>query len=590
MSTSKSFHDLKFKNVAPFRIYLSICGKEKRNLFISFLFLVVKHSPALILPIIIGKVLNAIITPDDSTIHNLIVYSAIILLLFFQNIFTHTWFIKFLSKANRSIEKGLRYSLIKRMQELSISFHNQFASGKLQAKVLRDVESIEILNRQMMNMVVTGLITIIFAMIATLLHNWFIALFYLVTVPISTVLIRIFQKQMAQRNKEYRNEIEVFSAKVNEMVQMIPITRAHGVESAEINKMDQQLIRVKEKGILLDIINAFFGASTWVTYQVFQFVCLLVTAIMALKGMIPVGDVVMYQGFFALIIYSVNMIINVLPEINRGFDSISSLGEILECPDVENNKGKKEIIRIQGNVHFDRVSYNYHEKRKVIRNFSLDVKAGESIAFVGESGAGKSTLINLVIGYLRPVCGTIYLDEEDMNQLDLRSYRKFISVVPQNVILFSGSIRENILYGIEDENIDEAWFQKVAEISRVSEFVQQMPQGFETSIGEHGNQLSGGQRQRIAIARALVRNPKIVIFDEATSALDVQSERAIQQAISEIIKERTTFIIAHRLSTVRMVDKIVVIENGTIAEAGSHEELMQKQGAYYKMNKLTSLA
>ena len=274
MKNEDLMYDIDFKNSTKFQIYLSICKKEKKNLIISIILLIIKHSPAMVLPIIIGQVINAVIAGGPNALNSILFSSGIILFLFLQNIITQTYFIKYLSKANRSIEKALRYSLIKRMQELSIAFHNNFESGKLQSKVLRDVESIEILNRQMMNNVATGIITILFSMIATLMHSYFVATFYLVTIPLSTVLIRIFQGKMAARNKEYRNEIEIMSARVNEMVQMIPIARAHGVEDSEIDYMAKHLDKVKEKGIKLDVLNAFFGASTWVTYQIFQFVCL----------------------------------------------------------------------------------------------------------------------------------------------------------------------------------------------------------------------------------------------------------------------------------------------------------------------------
>ncbi len=469
------------------------------------------------------------------------------------------------------------------MQELSIAFHERFESGRLQSKVLRDVDVIEIMLRQLMNIVVTGSLNILFAMIATLMQNWFVALFYVVTIPISTVLLKVFRGRMAMRNEEYRNQIEIMSARLNEMVQMIPIARAHGVENAEINHIDNHLDKVKKKGIKLDVLNAIFGASAWVTYQAFQFICLLVTGIMAYKKIIPVGDVVMYQGFFALIINSVNMIINIYPELNRGFDSIRSLGEILECPDIEDNEGKKKVQQVKGDITFKNVWFNYDAGNNVISNFSLEIKQGECVAFVGESGAGKSTLISLLIGYRRPVKGEILLDGTNMNELDLRSYRRFISVVPQNIFLYSGTIRENILYGLDHDKVDEKQFLRVTELSRVNEFVNNLPDGFDTLIGEHGNKMSGGQKQRIAIARALIRDPQILIFDEATSALDVNSEHLIQEAISGMIKERTTFMIAHRLSTIKMADKIVVIQKGSIAEIGSHYELVSSKGIYSNM-------
>jgi ATP-binding cassette subfamily B protein len=470
------------------------------------------------------------------------------------------------------------------MQELSISFHDNFESGRLQTKVLRDVESIEILTRQLANIVFIGMLNIVFVIVATLFHNIYVALFYIIIIPLSVFLVITFRRKMVRGNEEYRSHLELMSARVSEMVQMIPITRAHGAEKTEITQVNTYLEKVQEKGFRLDVINAIFGSSAWVSFQMFQFICLLVTGFMAYYKLITVGDVVMYQGFFGLIINAINMIINVYPEINRGFDSIRSLGEILECPDLEQNEGKQKICDVKGDVEFRNVSFGYVKENFAVNDVSFKAEAGETIAFVGESGAGKSTLMNLLIGYRRPSSGEILLDGKLMSDIDLRTYRRHIAVVPQNIILFSGSIKENILYGIDDSKIDEVKFQEVLQMSRVSEFAGRLPQGADTRIGEHGSKLSGGQRQRIAIARALIRDPEIIIFDEATSALDVQSETLIREAIDNMIKNRTTFIIAHRLSTVRNADKIIVMHEGRILEYGNHDFLMDQKGKYFRMN------
>jgi ATP-binding cassette subfamily B protein len=579
-----SLLELNYQKSKPFLTLIKIFRSERRNIIIALVLLTIKHSPALFLPIIIGNVINAIVLQGHDALHTIVINSIFITILFLQNIFTHTLFIKFLSKANRSVEHNLRYALVKRMQELSISFHNNFESGRLQTKVLRDAESVEILSRQLVNIVFTGILSVTFAFIATAFYSWIVALFFLLLFPMSVFFIKYFQKRMAQHNKEYRNELELMSGKINEMVQMIPITRAHGVEEAEIKHVGRQLQNVKEKGMQLDLLNAVFGSSTWVSVQIFQFACLLVTAYMAYKGMLPVGHVVMFQGFFTMIINSTYLIINILPDVNRGFDSIQSLGEILECPDIELNEGKKIVTDVKGHFRFEDLTFKYDDDEKhALIDFTLEVKPGECIAVVGESGSGKSTLMNLIIGYRRVSQGKIRIDNNLSNDIDLRSYRKFLAVVPQNIILFSGSIRENILYGIEKADVDEAEIQKVTKMARLDELIAQLPNGMDTLIGESGSKLSGGQRQRIAIARALIRNPRVILFDEATSALDVESEQFIQDSVDEMIKGRTTFIVAHRLSTIRKADRIVVLHQGRIAEIGTHAELVLKNGIYAKM-------
>jgi len=216
-------------------------------------------------------------------------------------------------------------------------------------------------------------------------------------------------------------------------------------------------------------------------------------------------------------------------------------------------------------------------------DFSLEVKPGESIAIVGESGSGKSTLMNLIIGYRRPDSGKIWLDNVNTQEIDLRTYRRHLAVVPQNIVLFSGSVRENILYGIEHTNIPEKRLQEIIHMAKLEELIAQLPDGMDTLIGEHGDKLSGGQKQRIAIARALIRDPRVIIFDEATSALDVESEKYIQDSIVEMIKGRTTFIVAHRLSTIRKANRIVVMQHGRITEIGTHAELLNVKGIYARM-------
>ena len=469
------------------------------------------------------------------------------------------------------------------MQELSMSFHTNFESGRLQTKVLRDAESVEILSRQLVNVVFLGIINVLFALIATILKNWIIALFFLFMIPLAIFLTRFFQKKMALSNQEYRNQLENMSARVGEMVQMLPITRAHDVEEHEINYMERHLTHVKEKGMKLDILNAVFGASSWVSFQLFQFICLMVTAFMAYHAYIKVGDVIMYQGFFTMIINSVNMIINILPEVNRGFDAIGSLGEILECPDIEFNEGKRKMKEVKGHFLFDHITFSYEKEIPALFDFTLEVKQGECIAIVGESGSGKSTLMNLIIGYRRPQKGKIMLDYENTNDIDLRTYRRFLAVVPQHVVLFSGSIRENILYGLEKDYISDKKLKDVLTMCKLNDVIDQLPEGLETIIGEHGDKLSGGQKQRIAIARALIRNPRVIIFDEATAALDVESEKYIQDSIDEMIKGRTTFIVAHRLSTIRKADRIIVLHQGKIAESGTHSALLDLGGIYSRM-------
>jgi ATP-binding cassette, subfamily B, bacterial len=243
------------------------------------------------------------------------------------------------------------------------------------------------------------------------------------------------------------------------------------------------------------------------------------------------------------------------------------------------------LDHIRGEFRFENVRFHYKDTDKhVLNGFTLDVKPGETIALVGESGAGKSTVLNLAIGFYRPTSGRILLDGVPFDELDMRAYRRQIAVVPQNTVLFSGTIRQNITYGLT--NVSEEELERVIRMANLQDVIAAMPDGLDTMIGEHGGKLSGGQRQRIAIARAMIRNPRIIFLDEATSALDNISEFVVQKAMRELIRGRTTFIVAHRLSTIRDADRIVVMKNGRIQEVGSYEELMQRRGEFYQLKQL----
>jgi ATP-binding cassette subfamily B protein len=577
----KDLSQLEFKQTHLFKNFLRIYNGQYLNLSLSIVLFAIKHSPVWILPVIIARIIDIISDTARYTVHDLWIVGGVFFLIIIQNIPMHTLYVRVFSGAVNTMQLNLRSSIVRRLQELSISFHDKYLSGKLQTKVLRDVEILEILSRNLMNSVMPAILTILFAFSFTVFKQPLVALFYLVSVPVSSSLVFVFSRKMTARNKEYRNEIESLSANVMEMIHMIPITRAHGVEEVEVSKMNSRLENVKTKGIRLEMIGAIFGASSWTSFQVVMLVCLMFTSILAFRKTISIGDVVLFQSFFAMIVGAVNMILNAYPDLARGFESLRSIAEILESPDIEQNTGKRAVTSVAGRFVFDNVTFTYDKaEQPAIKNISTTIRAGESVALVGESGSGKSTLMSLVIGFRRPTAGRILLDGHDMRELDLRQYRKFLAVVPQTTLLFSGSVRENIAYGIESVNDSLLW--EVLEMANAAEFVSKLPYGLDTKLGEMGTRLSGGQRQRISIARALVRNPRVIVLDEATSSLDVVSESLIQEAIQRLIKGRTTFIVAHRLSTIRNADRIVVLKNGACIESGTHKQLMKARGEFYK--------
>ncbi|QHW34326.1 ABC transporter ATP-binding protein [Paenibacillus rhizovicinus] len=570
---------------STFKFLISLYRGNFLNLTLSVLFYMVKSLPIFVLPVVTANIINIVSHPGANPMRSLWINFAVIGVIILQNIPTHTWYVSFMSRAIRHVEAGIRSALVRKLQQLSITYHRDLQAGKLQSKVLRDVEAVEQLSKQIMLALLPAVFNIIIAVIMTAYNSWSVSMFFVLTIPAAVLLVRLFKGKISSTNKEFRREIEKMSSKMSEMVEMIPVTRAHGLEEVEIERIDKSLYKLQGKGQRLDIIEAYFGASNWVTFQLFQVLCLMFTAYLAYKGTIPVGNIVMYQGFFSMILGSVTALITTYPNMAKGFESIHSITEILRSQEIEHNQGKLRLTDISGEIEFENVQLIYPgSEHHVLEEVTLSVRAGECVAFVGESGAGKSTILNLVTGFLQPTGGKMTVDGVDYNAIDLREYRKFLSVVPQTNILFSGTIRDNITYGLPDITDDQ--IRKAIEMANLAEFVDRQPLGIHTKVGEHGGKLSGGQRQRIAIARALIRNPKVIILDEATSALDNASEYHVQKAMQELIKGRTTFIVAHRLSTIRDADRIVVMKQGRIAEVGTFDELIARKGEFYHLKQL----
>ena len=553
-----------------------------RNFLYSTFFYILKHCPVWILPIVTANIINSVTAKDPNVLRVIAIDVLLMVFLLLLNVPMNYLHIRFRSKAVRTVEAGLRSALVHKIQIMSIPHQKDILSGKLQSKIIRDVEAVETLSDQLFVSLINIAINITVALVVTVTRSVVVFIFFLLMVPMAAVLVVTFKKPIKKHNQSFRKEMEETAAKVMEMVQLVPVTRAHGLEHEEIMRMDTQMDMVAQAGYNLDIIQGNFGAVSWAFFQIFQVMCLAFTSVLAVKGSIMVGDVVLYQNYFTTIVGQVSSLLTLLPIIAKGLESVTSIGEILGFEHVENSEGKELMPPMKGEYSFENVSYVYPDnKDETLRDLSFHVAPGETIAFVGESGAGKSTIMNLIEGFGFPSAGRILIDGKDITQINLSSYRKQLAVVPQNTILFSGSIRDNILYGTN--GVSEEKLLHVIDDAGLRSVIDKLPDGLDTIVGEHGDKLSGGQKQRISIARAMIRDPKVIILDEATSALDAISEREVSNALDNISSKCTTFVVAHRLSTIKSADRIIVIGDGTIAESGTYEELMDKKGIFYRM-------
>jgi ATP-binding cassette subfamily B protein len=548
-----------------------------------FLVFIFKTSPVLLFPLFVEHVIEVLTGSAPESIVPVLWPALGLILLQLSNVPAHTLYIHLISRHIRGAEQKLRSALIRQLQYMSIRFYHSTQSGELQAKVLRDVEQVELLLRSLLTRGFQIILTVCFAVTVTLVKEPLVRGFYVIAAPFSVGIIRVFRRRLRERNEHFRQEVEDMSSSVSEMIDMIPVTKAHGLEEKEIDRVEANLQRIHRKGQRLDRMNGVFESSSYMTMQITQVICLIFTGTLCVRGVISVSELVLYQTLFGLIVQSLAEILNLVPQLSKGMVSLQSLGQVLSSKDLESGEGRVRPDRIEGRVAFEQVGYSYGDDWAV-RGVSFQAEPGDCIAFVGESGSGKSTLMNLAIGFFQPQEGRILLEGVDQTDLDLYEWRRRLAVVPQTVLLFSGSLRENICYGVGEPS--DARLREVLHAAHLETVVESLPEGLDTPIGENGVRLSGGQRQRIAIARALMRDPQVIILDEATSALDVISEREVQLAIDALVKGRTTFIVAHRLSTIRQANHIVVMKDGRIIEQGSQEALLAADGEFARLKAL----
>ncbi|WP_043109167.1 ABC transporter ATP-binding protein [Paraoerskovia marina] len=572
----------------PLRTVAHLYRPQRARLVGAAVVFAIKHSPVWLIPALTATVIDIVV--QHRPLSELWLIAAVMAVVVLQNYPLSLLYIRTLSRAVRSVETTLRMALTRRLQELSIGYHRRTSAGVLQTKIVRDVENVVEASRTTFDSGMAAITTLAGALVLTGLKvPEFLPIFAL-TVPLAAWLVMAMRKRMAARNAQFRGEVESMSARVSEMAHLIPITRAHALEDREINRMDTTLGRVREAGLRLDLVNGRFGTIAWVILQLLSVACLVGAAWVAWTGTFDVtaGDVVMLSTYFVTLTGSVTQLMTLAPIIAKGLESIRSMGEVLEEYDVEENAGKPTLDHVDGTVEFHDVTFTYDDAAgpgetaaPAVDHLDLVARPGETVALVGSSGSGKSTVLNIVIGFLQPQHGRVTVDGHDMSAIDLRSYRKFLAVVPQESVLFEGSIRDNVTYGSDD--LDDDAVRAALVDANAWDFVEEMG-GLDAVIGQRGGRLSGGQRQRLAIARALVRDPRVLVLDEATSALDNTSERLVQQALGRLMHGRTTFVVAHRLTTVQGADRIVVMEYGRVVEVGTHADLVAAGGTYARMH------
>jgi subfamily B ATP-binding cassette protein MsbA len=485
----------------------------------------------------------------------------------------------FMKAVGNKVVKSLRDRLYGHILYQSTSFYDAATTGDLMSRLTNDVDRIQQAVGTAMSDLVEEAIVMVGYLVAMLLIDWKLALMAFVLTPLAVLPMAAFSRQLKKQGRRSQLKMSEIYNHIHETVSGHRIVKAFTTEPFELRrflKASYRYFRINLKLAWISSLSSPF--MEFVGGLVGAFI-LVIGSRRISAGYISAGDF----AAFALAIFSLFTPIkrltraqNVVVQATACLDRVE---EILNVPrQVQEKDGAYPLPPVQGRVRFEAVRFAYRPDRPVLHDISFEVEPRQTVALVGFSGAGKTTIINLLARFYEPTAGRVLIDGIDVRDVTLPSLRSQIGLVTQDIVLFNDTVRGNIAYGLEDVPLDK--IQAAAEAAECHRFITELPKGYETVIGERGGLLSVGQRQRLAIARALLKNPPILILDEATSSLDSESERLIQKALARIMRDRTTFVIAHRLSTIRNADMILVIEKGRIAEAGSHEKLLRKHGVY----------
>ncbi len=551
----------------------------KREVFIVLFFIFVVMAVDLLNPYFIKFAIDRFIKDKDS--NGLILVGILMIVLNLISMISAKKRTQRMSKITHGILLNIRQDLYNHIQQLSFTFFDERPVGKILSRIISDVNSLA----NLFNMSITNLIPDSVTIIATLLIMFYLnsklALYAMSMLPLLFIVLFSIQTISRKRWQVVRKKGSTLNAFTHENFSGIRVVKYFTAEKYRANIFSELAWDVRQAFVRAVRINDLFWPMVEFSWGIGTVITFYFGVKMINSGDISVGLLIAFTSYIGMFWRPIMNLSNLY---NNFVIGMASAERIFEIMDIEPNIKEEEDaidIDIKGEIEFRNVSFSYDGKRKVLDNVSFKIKPGEKVALVGHTGAGKSTIVNLLCRFYDPQEGEILIDGINIKKIKLESLRKQIAVMFQDTFLFSGTILENIKYGRLDATYDEV--VETAKKVYAHDFISNMEKGYDTNINERGMRLSLGQRQIISLARTLIANPKIIILDEATASVDTYTERLLQMGIEILLKGRTSIIIAHRLSTVQNVDKIIVIENGRILEIGNHEELMKKKGIYYHM-------
>ncbi|HJF85340.1 ABC transporter ATP-binding protein [Megamonas hypermegale] len=548
-----------------------------KRLGLAIVCIVLSAAANLYVPWIIKDMVDKVLMDKDMMLLNIIA-GGIVVVFLFRGIFYYgqSYLVSYIAQR---VIIDVRELLYIKFQKLQLSYYEKKQTGTIMSYITNDVAALQAALVDSLIEMVTELSILIGSLIMMFYLDWKLSIVTLVVVPVIGQAMKVFGRKLKMSGALIQERTAEITSLLQESISGVRVVKSFAREDYEIKRFQNQNdlnFRANMKSVQL---------SSLLTPTVEFLAAVIVAVILWFGGYQVVNGALTAGALVAFLTYAVNLanpvkrISRVYGTINKAMAAAERVFNVLDTEEELKDKPNAiELPKISGTVKFDHVSFGYKEGVNVLHDLTLEAKPGQVIAFVGPSGAGKSTIANLIPRFYDVTAGSIKIDDIDIRDVKIQSLREQIGVVPQETMLFSGSVKDNIRYGrldATDEEIIEA-----AKAANAHNFIMNLSDGYETKIGERGITLSGGQRQRIAIARAILKNPRILILDEATSALDTESEEIVQEALDKLMIGRTSFVIAHRLSTIIHADKIIVLENGRVCESGTHQQLMQTGGLY----------
>ena len=566
-----------------FRKILKYARPYTKSLVFAFICLTLTSLVNLVLPLIVRNMINAVVVLKDSQILDGLAWDLFFIIIL-QAVFavTHNYVFGFVG---HRMTTDFRIEFFSHIQSLSLKFFQERRVGEILSRMNNDISVIQNALVSIPVALLRQSITLIGAMAIILYLNWKLTGLILLILPPLMIFARIFGKRLRLFSENLQDQVAKAVVVLEEVASSIKIVKSFTRENYERERFKKEIETAFERAVDKLKISSFFGPFILGLTFMVSAVLIWYGGYQVMSGVTTPGELAAFFLYALIVAGPIGTFVRLYTQIQEASGAIRRVYEILDtAPAIDNPENPIFLENIKGRIQFENVSFGYRQEFEILHNISFDVRPGQTVALVGPSGAGKSTVIKLLHRFFDASQGSIRLDEHDIRSLDRKSFLNQIALVPQETLLFGGTVKENILYGKLDATDQE--LEDAAKKANAHDFILDLENGYKTIVGEKGAKLSGGERQRIAIARAILKNPKILVLDEATSSLDNCSEALIQEAVEKLMEGRTTFIVAHRLSTIHKADQIIVLEKGRVVETGQHEELMDNKNLYYNLYKL----